>query len=887
MGQKFKSVCSSSTGENVVAVTQDGGRPPSGPAGLGLPFYSVGYGTQASWQLADISGMMGQIVRSDATGQYVVQIAGEDFGVPDISCQLWRSTDFGNNWTNTDLSANSEYLGWLSLDCNGDGSVVVTTAGYNILPRRVLVSEDGTSTWTEYSTHDGGQAFPNPWSNKGAVCNSVGDRIAVTDIADRLYTGLYGGGTWTWTERPAFEAAAVAIGNLDTNDVRMANSATGERIYVGCQTSTGIPRTGIIFASSDYGVTWSNITPAGAGIGTGPRISGMSCSSSGQYVLATTGSIGGVVVKGKIWSSYDYGITWSDSDSPPDRKWCGVALNADGSRAIAAVDDYFPGVPSEGLIWMMTTTPSTTVGEWTGMCCDSTGTKIAACTPSFIYVSTDSGTTLTQRQAGAWAAIACSDDFTKLAAVVGAGGTSGRVWLSTDSGTTWTEKIGAGDPPASAWRTVTFSGDGKVIAAAVGGDESAPGTVGPIYVSVNAGATWVEQTTLVDHNWQSITSNIDGHVLAAGVGDGQENPPGNLAGNIWIGTGGVGPEWSGMCCDSAGTSFAACNATHIYTSTDSGTTLTQRQAGAWRAIACDSNFINLAAVIGWETTTGNIWLSPDGGVTWTDVNVTATTPPPLNQHWRSITMSSDGSVIAAAIGGDEGDVARTGTIWLSTNGGVTWVEQTPTPGTQNWQSITSNADGSKLAAAVGDGSPEPPGSVVGNIWTMAAGGGGGGSCECMDFTVRFTIDKKGNLDLNDSIQFKLGWPLGFRGGEYMTSGAAVSEGICFISGPRYGFLAINDYQKNQGKSYILAFANSSLDENIMVRLNLAAVQDQVGVYKSANDPGLTTQMNRSRDYFGPVDIQKLSVTLYDEYGRVLDINNMDWSFTITLERLYD
>jgi hypothetical protein len=73
----------------------------------------------------------------------------------------------------------------------------------------------------------------------------------------------------------------------------------------------------------------------------------------------------------------------------------------------------------------------------------------------------------------------------------------------------------------------------------------------------------------------------------------------------------------------------------------------------------------------------------------------------------------------------------------------------------------------------------------------------------------------------------------------------------------------------------------------MVRLNLAAVQDQVGVYKSANDPGLTTQMNRSRDYFGPVDIQKLSVTLYDEYGRVLDINNMDWSFTITLERLYD
>jgi len=158
---------------------------------------------------------------------------------------------------------------------------------------------------------------------------------------------------------------------------------------------------------------------------------------------------------------------------------------------------------------------------------------------------------------------------------------------------------------------------------------------------------------------------------------------------------------------------------------------------------------------------------------------------------------------------------------------------------------------------------------------------------CMDFAVRFTIDKTGNLDMNDSIQFKFGWPLGFRGGEYMTSGAAVSEGICFITGPRYGFLAIDDYQKNRGKAHMIAFTNSSLDENIMVRLNLAAVQDKAGVYKSANDPGLTTTMNTSRDYFGPVDIQKLTVTLYDEYGRVIDINNMDWSFTLTLERLYD
>jgi len=192
---------------------------------------------------------------------------------------------------------------------------------------------------------------------------------------------------------------------------------------------------------------------------------------------------------------------------------------------------------------------------------------------------------------------------------------------------------------------------------------------------------------------------------------------------------------------------------------------------------------------------------------------------------------------------------------------------------------------------------------TGSLPTAVTGGMPGAGGSSRGFTVRFNIGTgddvpAGSLAMDINIQFRLGWQLGFRAAEYIGGGipslggaaakaAAVSEGICFISGPRYGFLAINDYQKNRGKSYMVAFTNSSLDENIMMRLNLAAAQNGVGVYKSANDPGLTTMMNTSRDYFGPVDIQKLTITLYDEYGRVIDLNNMDWSFTLTLERLYD
>jgi hypothetical protein len=42
-----------------------------------------------------------------------------------------------------------------------------------------------------------------------------------------------------------------------------------------------------------------------------------------------------------------------------------------------------------------------------------------------------------------------------------------------------------------------------------------------------------------------------------------------------------------------------------------------------------------------------------------------------------------------------------------------------------------------------------------------------------------------------------------------------------------------------------------------------------------------------REYFGPVDIQRLHIALYDEFGRIIDLNNMDWSITLAFELLYN
>lgn len=157
--------------------------------------------------------------------------------------------------------------------------------------------------------------------------------------------------------------------------------------------------------------------------------------------------------------------------------------------------------------------------------------------------------------------------------------------------------------------------------------------------------------------------------------------------------------------------------------------------------------------------------------------------------------------------------------------------------------------------------------------------------------LRFNVDGNGNLDTNANIQSKLGWTLGFRGAEYILADeptpstsipiSAVSEGVPFLSGTRYAFLSINDYQNNARPSFLVAYGDSTKTDNIMARINLSYGQNL-----HQRDSGFTHNSNRTREYFGPVDIQRLTIELKDEFGRVIDLNNMDWSFTLAFEKKF-
>jgi hypothetical protein len=78
-----------------------------------------------------------------------------------------------------------------------------------------------------------------------------------------------------------------------------------------------------------------------------------------------------------------------------------------------------------------------------------------------------------------------------------------------------------------------------------------------------------------------------------------------------------------------------------------------------------------------------------------------------------------------------------------------------------------------------------------------------------------------------------------------------------------------------------AFTSSVLNKNILARISLAG-----------SVPDIVTKDNFSiittpRQYFGPVDIQKLHIQMLDEYGRILNLNNMDYSFCLTFQTIYE
>ena len=149
------------------------------------------------------------------------------------------------------------------------------------------------------------------------------------------------------------------------------------------------------------------------------------------------------------------------------------------------------------------------------------------------------------------------------------------------------------------------------------------------------------------------------------------------------------------------------------------------------------------------------------------------------------------------------------------------------------------------------------------------------------FSINFLTDAYGNKDNQVPLPLKFGWLIGFRNGYYENNTTYISEGIINLIGPKYLYMVVDDFNNNVVDGFYAAFTSSILNKNILARVSL---QGTVFDVLSKDNFNLITS---PRQYFGPVDIQKLQIQLLDEYGRILNLNNMDYSFCLTFQTLYD
>jgi len=128
---------------------------------------------------------------------------------------------------------------------------------------------------------------------------------------------------------------------------------------------------------------------------------------------------------------------------------------------------------------------------------------------------------------------------------------------------------------------------------------------------------------------------------------------------------------------------------------------------------------------------------------------------------------------------------------------------------------------------------------------------------------------------NDTVYLtnKLGWNLGFIHPLYKGKTLYISEKAIEPNAIKYIYLAVDDFNKNVNETFVTAFEKNGLKPNILARISMLGDD-----YNNLIVNDKYTIVTEPRKYFGPVDIQKLHIKLFDDHGRILNMNY--WVLTL-------
>lgn len=443
-------------------------------------------------------------------------------------------------------------------------------------------------------------------------------------------------------------------------------------VYTGDGTKLiGINNLGV-YSSSDNGNTWSKIyTVFGDDIDS---------SSDGKYLA--------IVDRGSyVYTSSDFGVTWTAQTSAGQRNWKTIAISSDGKNMIAGV-----GSDSYGYVYTSTTsgqtwaTSTSLFGRWVDVDISNDGKNMAAVAyDGYAYTSNDYGATWkTHDYIGtkSWTSVNISNDGLKIYA----GTMYNYVYTSSDEGLNFKEETIFGDKFT---RSIVSALNGEKVFL-IDADymyigepaELSVGNNNRIFVDSNLNKLTFYGKTNVRHDSHGIEYCNSGDVdmLCSYNMILQETGPFSVAEFKMIADNIVPNTYYQYRF------FADNEKGRVYSSnysikTDSKNWAALYNSGQrdWEAITISDDGKNIAAVVGYDK---SVYLSKDGGQTWEAKTLEQTS-------WWGIDSSPDGKYLA---------VSNSKNIWTSSDYGENWSTTSKPAEVTVWGGVSISDNGQVIGA---------------------------------------------------------------------------------------------------------------------------------------------------------------------------------------------
>jgi hypothetical protein len=143
------------------------------------------------------------------------------------------------------------------------------------------------------------------------------------------------------------------------------------------------------------------------------------------------------------------------------------------------------------------------------------------------------------------------------------------------------------------------------------------------------------------------------------------------------------------------------------------------------------------------------------------------------------------------------------------------------------------------------------------------------------------LDPRFNVKPSQYID-TLGYLLGYRDVLYSGSNSYTTEATFSNDYSTYLYFALNDYTGSQQMSSAYGvLQNSLIDDNILALIPLSGIPFNFVFDNNANF------IYKRREYFGPVDISRITIKLLNQTGKVVNLLNNNFSFSLKVTTIYD